>query len=289
MKKCETDKKFDEYWKEDSPKISSVEKEIAWGKFYHNNLEKPHKKSTNYIKYAIVITILVILGTGFYTINKSQQEIASLITIENPGNKLKFFFLPDSSEIRLQPTSKITYSKDYKNNREVTLQGNAFFKVEKDQNHPFKVINNKTITTVLGTSFTIAENETQTRVKLHEGKVKMTIRGRSETWILLPGEEFFIDSGNVKVQHFKNYIDFEKESIKTIINFLEKEYAFKISVPEAFLNKQITLRIKKEENIEIPLKIIAELYNLNYSIDRFNRKATLKQHSAIPTNIPIEK
>ena len=235
---------------------------------------------------------MVILGTGFYIINRINQpvqQIASVIHIENPGNKLKLIFLPDSSEIRLQSHSKITYSKDYSNNREVSLQGNAFFKVRKDKNHPFKVINNKTITTALGTSFTIAENEIQTRVKLHEGKVKMTVQGQSKNWILLPGEEFILEDGATKIQHFKNHVDFEKESVKNIISFLEQEYAFKIAVPEAFLSKQITLRIKKEEDIEIPLKILAEIHNLNYSIDRFNNTVIFRKQTSAPTNNIIKK
>ena len=292
MKKSEIDKKFEEYWKENSPKIASTEKEKSWEKFSSDHLKKSYAKTSTFTKYAAAIAIMVILGTGFYSlnhINQPSQEIASLINIGNPGNKLKLIFLPDSSEIRLQPHSKITYSKDYNNNREVSLQGNAFFKVRKDQNHPFKVINNKTTTTALGTSFTITENEIQTRVKLHEGKVKMNIRGQSENWILLPGEEFILEDGTTKIQNFKNHIDFDKESLKSIISFLEQEYAFKIAVPETFLSKQITLRIKKEEDIEVPLKIIAELYLLNYSIDRFNRKAILKKQPTIPTNSTIEK
>ncbi|MCC4226888.1 FecR family protein [Zunongwangia profunda] len=292
MKKSEIEKKFDKYWKENSPEIPSTEKEKSWEKFSSNHLKHPYPKTSTFIKYAAAIAIMVILGTGFYILNRIHhpaQQIASVIHIENPGNKLKLIFLPDSSEIRLQSHSKITYSKDYSNNREVSLQGNAFFKVRKDKNHPFKVINNKTITTALGTSFTIAENEIQTRVKLHEGKVKMTVQGQSKNWILLPGEEFILEDGATKIQHFKNHVDFEKESVKNIISFLEQEYAFKIAVPEAFLSKQITLRIKKEEDIEIPLKILAEIHNLNYSIDRFNNTVIFRKQTSAPTNNIIKK
>ena len=276
MKKSEIDRKFDEFWQESPPEISSAEKEKSWKKFYRKRFYKSSLKSTKLIKYAAVILIFAILGTGFYIANQPEKEIASLIHIENPGNQLKLIFLPDSSEIRLRPGSKISYSKNYIQKREISLQGNAFFKVTKDKDHPFKVFNNKTITTVLGTSFTITESKTETSVKLHEGKVKMNVRGRSESWILSPGEAFVFKENTPEIEHFENHIDFEKESLKNIIDYLKKEYAFSITIAEELLNKKTTLRIQKQDDIEIPLQIIAEIHNLDYNIDRINQKATLK-------------
>ncbi|MFC6858002.1 FecR family protein [Zunongwangia atlantica] len=289
MKKSEIDKNFDEFWKEETPENPLEVKEKSWKNFYQTNYKKQKSTLTHFTKYAAAIAILVILGLSFFTINEPATETASLIHIENPGNISKLIFLPDSSEIRLKPKSKITYTKDYSTNREIRLHGNAFFKVKKDQNHPFKVISNKTLTTVLGTSFTITENTAQTHVKLHQGKVKMNIRGKAESWILSPGEEFILDDGNPKIQNFKNHVDFEKASIKSIISFLKEEYGFKITISTVFLNKQSTLRIKKEEDIEIPIKILAEIYNLNYSIDRLNTIVIFKKQESTPTNNIIKE
>ena len=64
--------------------------------------------------------------------------------------------LPDGTQVWLNSSSKLKYSNDFnKESREVALEGEAYFDVAKDANHPFIVHTSSLDVRVLGTSFTI--------------------------------------------------------------------------------------------------------------------------------------
>ncbi|MDN3595517.1 FecR family protein [Zunongwangia endophytica] len=275
--KDKIDAQFDEYWKEKPLEHSQNKKEKSWKDFHQTTIKKKRTKRPFYLKYAAAVIVLILAGS-FYLLNQPQQTSASIVNISNPSDHTKVIHLPDSTEIRLYPHSKISYHKNYNKNRLVTLDGDAFFQVKKDKHHPFEVHNNNLITTVLGTTFTITTDlNKKTEVKLYEGKIKMNIEGQSESWILSPGEEFSYQKNTPEINHIKTYVDFENEKLKTIITYLEKEYGFDIQLEALNLNKETTLRINKEDHLETPLQIITEIHNLTYEIDMTRRKVILKK------------
>ena len=116
---------------------------------------------------------------------KLQISLQNLITptankfIErkNAGNHPLVIDLPDNSRITLQPKSMIKYPKDFnsKNEREVILSGEAFFKVRRNPARPFYVYANGLVTKVLGTSFTIKafDDDQEVEVVVKTGKVSV--------------------------------------------------------------------------------------------------------------------
>jgi ribosomal protein L30E len=72
------------------------------------------------------------------------------------NNKMLQLVLSDGSVVSLQPNSRIYYSKDFTGkNREVILEGEAFFLVKRDPSKPFLVYYHNIVTKVLGTSFNV--------------------------------------------------------------------------------------------------------------------------------------
>ncbi|WBL22775.1 FecR family protein [Zunongwangia sp. HRR-M8] len=275
--KDQIDAQFDEYWKETPLKQSPYTKLESWKDFHQNTIKKKRSKKSIYLKYAAAVLVLI-LGGSFYFLKLPQQSKVSIVNISNPSDKTKLVYLPDSTEIRMYNHSKISYPQNFNKNRKVYLEGNAFFQVTKDKHHPFKVHKGSLITTVLGTTFTIITGQDKhTKVKLYEGKIKMNIKGQSESWILSPGEEFSYQKNTPKIHHIKTYVDFESKKLKTIIDYLEEQYGFDIQLEKNFLNKETSLRINKEDDLETPLKIITEIHNLNYEIDNSKRKVILKE------------
>lgn len=92
--------------------------------------------------------------------------------------------LPDHSTIRLQPSSSVSYRKDFAQNtlREVYLSGEAFFEVTRNPARPFVVYSNELVTKVLGTSFLVKafENARQVEVVVKTGKVSVFPRTDTE-------------------------------------------------------------------------------------------------------------
>ncbi len=74
------------------------------------------------------------------------------------------FYLPDSSLVQLNQHSTLTVSDSFSfAERIIFLEGEAFFEVTHDENHPFIVITEHTRTKVLGTSFNVRAYREETR------------------------------------------------------------------------------------------------------------------------------
>ena len=100
--------------------------------------------------------------------------------------------LPDASSVTLNAMSSIKYQEDsWNKNREVSLQGEAYFQVAKGAT--FDVITNQGVVRVLGTQFTVKQRDSYFEVQCFEGKVGV-INGDVITE-LLPGDAFRIIDG----------------------------------------------------------------------------------------------
>lgn len=92
----------------------------------------------------------------------------------------KEVILPDGSKVYLNRNSQVSYNKGFaKNNREITLKGEAFFDVKPDAGQPFMVKAGASETQVLGTSFVIKAYENKTvQLDVVTGKVAFSGKGQ---------------------------------------------------------------------------------------------------------------
>lgn len=80
------------------------------------------------------------------------------------GDKGISFYLPDSSLVQLNQNSVLTVSDSFSyGERIIFLDGEAFFEVTHDENHPFIVFTEHTRTKVLGTSFNVRAYREESR------------------------------------------------------------------------------------------------------------------------------
>lgn len=148
------------------------------------------------LKWAVAAILFLGISFGAYQIYQTKFNEIEYITHQNGNGKISQFILSDGTKISLNCNSTITYAKVFKgNNRDVKLDGEAFFEVAKDKTKPFTVTANGIKTTVLGTKFNIAayKNLKQISVALVEGKVEVqTAEGRDKL-ILKPTEMAIFD------------------------------------------------------------------------------------------------
>ncbi|MCQ2958734.1 MAG: FecR family protein [Bacteroidales bacterium] len=125
---------------------------------------------------AAVATIIII--TCFSIFNK--QEINN-ITIANNEKYTKAVTLPDGSAIFLHKNSSVTYPEQFaSNNRTISITGNVFCEITRNESAPFTLTSNKLSINVLGTSFQVNTIDS-TYVIVESGKVKVTHENQSVT------------------------------------------------------------------------------------------------------------
>src|SRR5690606_33990185 len=123
---------------------------------------KPFK---NFFKLAAAIALLIV-GSYFYLDNMGE----SVATGFAERSELR---LPDSSEVFLNADSRISYNeKKWDRNREVVLDGEAFFKVAKGERFTVSTVHGPV--SVLGTHFNVEAREDYFEVSCFEGLVRVT-------------------------------------------------------------------------------------------------------------------
>ena len=162
-------------------------KSEAW-KAVENRIYKKEKGNLilmgSMLRYAIAASVTILLLVGFSLLNIRE--------ISTGNGETLLVELPDESMVTLNASSSISYNPWFWHfNREVELQGEAFFEVEKGAE--FKVWSGEKSVTVLGTSFNIKSRDDIYQVSCFTGKVRVKNDVDREV-ILTPGEET-IDRG----------------------------------------------------------------------------------------------
>ncbi|HVG13880.1 MAG TPA: FecR family protein, partial [Chitinophagaceae bacterium] len=97
----------------------------------------------------------------------ASQKYNGLIFTENNGKKNKSVQLEDGSVVTLYPHSTLFYPKNFSvHQREVFLEGNAFFEIAKNAAKHFIVHSGGLVTEVLGTSFEIVKDAQTNKVQV---------------------------------------------------------------------------------------------------------------------------
>lgn len=117
--------------------------------------------------------------------------------------------LPDGSEVWLNAESTIEFPSAFTgSSRTVSLKGEAYFKVARNEQQPFIVNTEKMSVKVLGTEFNLKSyKEETTHVSLVKGKVEVMQGGEDEVLTQLsPGQDAWMDGkGAVHVREVDTY------------------------------------------------------------------------------------
>lgn len=131
----------------------------------------------------------------------TQQRVAE------KGQRLTFT-LPDNSTVILNSGSRVKYTTDFKNHRDIWLFGEAFFKVTKNASSPFTVHTESLNVQVLGTEFSINSENVNKTISLKKGSVKVSLQESKDEIYLKPNEELVFNSNTNSI--IKRRFDVEK-------------------------------------------------------------------------------
>ncbi|PID91863.1 MAG: hypothetical protein CSA96_06185 [Bacteroidetes bacterium] len=96
--------------------------------------------------------------------------------------------LPDGSRVILNQDARIAYPSDFVRNRQMELEGEAFFRVMSDPSNPFTLNSGRVRLTVLGTSFNVKNEKKGVEVLVESGTVKIDSKSGKKELVLTRGE-----------------------------------------------------------------------------------------------------
>ena len=183
-------------------------------------------------------------GELVYNVEKLDQpeDDSRTNTISTPNGGEWQIILPDGSKIWLNAASSLEYPLNIgiAKTRKVKLQGEAYFEVAKNAQHPFIVETAKQKLEVLGTHFNVNSylDEKITRTTLLEGSVRISdILDLAEYEVLKPGEQSVLSDRGIKVNTvdpdesvaWKNgYFMFNNERQESILRKVARWYNVQI-------------------------------------------------------------
>ncbi len=135
-------------------------------------------------KIAAAISLLLI-ATWWWQRDTSSAETIPLLAFTTAIGEQQAIELPDGSKVWLNAASSLTYDPNAPSQRSVTLVGEAFFEVARDEDKPFVIQTGDVVTTVLGTSFNIrAYADEDLEVAVNTGQVAVQNERTEQTVVL---------------------------------------------------------------------------------------------------------
>lgn len=258
----------------------SIDIETAWNKHKRKaRFDKAKHVAWNFSRNAaaILLPLFLLLQYVVQPLLKesSPQEIITLSSA--PGIVTKAV-LPDGSEVWLNSQSKLTYPRQFTgNDRNVELEGEAYFKVVSDDKNRFNVVtSDKTFISAFGTEFNVDtyNEDPQHTITLAKGSLEVSLYNQTEKQRLMPGQKAIInpDRKSLSILDVDTYVEtawkdgkmvFRREKINNIAQRLARRFGVSIDVKGDISDDyQFTATFTNES-----LEDILELLKLSNSID----------------------
>jgi ferric-dicitrate binding protein FerR (iron transport regulator) len=168
-------------------------------------INKPTSINRKHIVYQTLRYVAIFIGLliGVVFIVNDLNSTVTIASNDIDGNELT---LPDGSKVQLNKDAEITYSNSVLRgfNRKVSMNGEAFFSIEKSNGRKFTVNTQSYDIVVLGTKFNVKESEEGTSVVLVEGSIKLNSfeDSKYDETMIVPGQlaYYCISSEELKLE-----------------------------------------------------------------------------------------
>lgn len=214
-----------------------------------------------------VAAVFAVLLSGYYYTTTLDTSVKTEIA------QTETFSLPDNSEVVLNAGSKITYNKkNWANSRELSLDGEAYFKVTKGNKFSVKTVEGTV--SVLGTQFNVFARDGFFEVACYEGLVSVAF---NDTLLKVPaGSKVQIENGKLVINEasespspvwLANESIFENAPLSLVLQELERQYPIKVTSGKVVSEHRFSGTFT-HENLDLALKAICEPLHLNYKINK---------------------
>jgi ferric-dicitrate binding protein FerR (iron transport regulator) len=259
----------------------------AWTSFNTKNLKNTKrvrfiKTISKYAAAAVLLFSLGILTQRYLQDTEISELYTNNIKMEVPAGQMSIVSLPDGTTVYLNSDSKLSYPSSFAyGNRVVKLDGEGYFDVKTDKEHPFVVNTGGAINLkVYGTSFNVRAYHTDKEINatLVEGSIGITDNQDHELTRLIPGENAKYSNhtreivvSNVDTDFFTSWKDgmvtFKNEPLERIALKIERWYNVEIIIKNEMLGEELyNGTIMKNKPIDQILEVFRLTSSLKYEI-----------------------
>ena len=188
--------------------------------------------------------------------------------------------LPDNSEVELNASTHLSYHPYWWFiSREVKLEGEAFFQVEKGKK--FKVRSSNATTEVLGTTFNVFARDKDYIVTCHTGSVRLSETITGSTVTLSPNERGQREpTGGFRVTQLEsslaspawtgNLIMFSSAPLRMVFEEIERQFGIVIETPEV-MQQVYSGNFSLDQPVENILSLLCLPFDLEYERQTGNK------------------
>jgi ferric-dicitrate binding protein FerR (iron transport regulator) len=202
--------------------------------------------------------------------------------VHQTSDNIETVILPDGSEVTLNRWSTLAYNSDFnRDERSLTLNGEAFFEVNPDATKPFVVNTGDARIQVIGTSFNVLAYDTLKTVEVivETGIVSLApAKGTTRGVELLAGEKGIMsradNSLSIAVNEDLNFLSwntqhlvFVDSDLMSVFQTLEKTYHVQISVETEIPPSCIVTVTFDKQSFESVMRVLENTLNLKYTIE----------------------
>lgn len=262
--------------------------------------------SIPWMQFAASVALIMLLGWAVYSVMIKQEDKPQLsqqdsmaqpgdsfIEKNNTTSETIQLTLSDGSTISLAPKGSIRYPERFNGaRREVSLEGEAFFDIAKDPEHPFLVYANGLVTKVLGTSFRIKAygDSREVTVEVKTGRVAVFAQSDPHLKEKVEDKQFrgVVLTPNQKIIYARNEVkmvktlvekpeivvskaetpvfEFEDTPASEVFNTIGKAYGIDILYDEALLKDCPLTAALDNQTLHDKLNIICKAVESSYEI-----------------------
>jgi ferric-dicitrate binding protein FerR (iron transport regulator) len=265
-------------------------KERIWGKVKKGRTSTKRHFVRSFVKYVAVFVLA--LTIGLFLKSPAPTEEVRYTEISVPYGQMSQIMLSDSTMVWLNSGTTLKYPDSFsKAQRDVFLEGEAYFEVTHRPNKPFYVHLDYIQVEVVGTSFNVSayKEDTCSFVTLVEGKVIINNSSGKQITQLAEGQMIskmknnsnYEIKNNVKTAFYDSWKNgtmlFENQTLEQITSKLERWYNVEIVYADPSIKDyRFTGTILKNK----PISQIMQVFELLLSV-KFEQKISSKNKDQI--------
>lgn len=237
-------------------------------------LERSRQLIISILKYAAAI-VAIVVSTVIATQKFTREPVPAIAenTVIVPSGQRALLKLQDGTEVWLNASSTIVYPSQFTGSkRHVTISGEAYLKVAKNENMPFIVTTDKVDIRVLGTTFNINNypNAEFTQISLIEGALEVSNKGSEVSSVILqPNEQVTLRHNEFtleKIRYHNHFLwkdglyCFNNEPMSDIMKKLAVYFNVEIIVENTAISKiGYTGKFRQTDGIDEILRILRKI------------------------------